>query len=175
MNVCVTGRETCTSNCATGNNSYACVSGRKELTRNLDCFITSKKDTVRTLTVNSCVVNHAHSVTGLPQKKGVIHNYCHLYPEIKHVKDVSYVDQSSSVKCLKYPNCCTISPCRDQITPVLEEIGSPRRQPQSINSPQRKLHSSPPVLAQLDQVTHNNKLLCNPHRNLYRWRHCISC
>ena len=57
-----------------------------------------EKDSLRTLTVNSCVVNHAHSVSGLPQKKGVIPNYCHLCPEIKHVKGVSCVDQSSSVQ-----------------------------------------------------------------------------
>ena len=48
--------------------------------------------------VNSCVVNHTLSATGLPQKKGVIPNYCYLCPEIKHVKDVSCVDQSSFVK-----------------------------------------------------------------------------
>ena len=96
MNVCVNGRGICTANCVTGNNSYACVPERKESTGNQVCFITSKKDTVRT--VNSCVVNHAHSVTGLPQKKGVIPNYCYLCPEIKHVKGVSCVDQLSSVR-----------------------------------------------------------------------------
>ena len=64
----MTSKETCTANCVTGNNSYACLSG-EELTGNQDCFVTGKKDNVRTLTVNSCfVVNHAHSATGLPQK-----------------------------------------------------------------------------------------------------------
>ena len=33
-------------------------------------------------------------------------------------------------KCHKCPNCCTKSACRGQITPVLEEMGSPRHQPQ---------------------------------------------
>ena len=39
-------------------------------------------------------------------------------------------------------------------------MGSPRRQLQSINSPQRRLHSPLPVPAKFDQVTHHNKLLC---------------
>ena len=53
VSVHVTGKEASTANSVTGNQ---------------DCFMTSK-DTVRSLTVNSCVVNHAPSVTGLPQKK----------------------------------------------------------------------------------------------------------
>ena len=39
-------------------------------------------------------------------------------------------------------------------------MGSPRRQPQSTSSPQRRLHSSLPVPAQPNKKTHNNKLLC---------------
>ena len=66
VSVSVTGKGTCTANCVSGNNSSACVSGRQELTGNQDCFVTSK-DTVRTLTVNSCsVVNPAHFATGSP-------------------------------------------------------------------------------------------------------------
>ena len=57
--------------------------------------LTSKSETVNLL-VNSCVAN-AHSVVGLPQKKGVIPNYCHNYTEIKYVKDVSCVGHLSSV------------------------------------------------------------------------------
>ena len=36
----------------------------------------------------------------------------------------------------------------------------PKRQHQSIDSPQRRLHSPLPVPAKLDHVTHHNKLLC---------------
>ena len=56
-----------------------------------DRDLTSKSETVNLL-LNSCVAN-AHSVIGLPQKKGVIHNYT----EIKYVKDVSCVGHLSSV------------------------------------------------------------------------------
>ena len=55
----------------------------------------SKSDTVNLL-VNSCVAD-VHSVTGLPQKKGVIPNYCHNYTEIRYVKDVYCVGHLSSV------------------------------------------------------------------------------
>ena len=57
--------------------------------------LTSKRETVNLL-VSSCVAN-AHSVTGLPQKKGVIPIDCHNYTEIKYVKDVSRVGHFSSV------------------------------------------------------------------------------
>ena len=51
------------------------------------------------VTVHSHVdffVANAHSVTGLPQKKGVNPNYCYKYTEIKYVKDVSCVGHLSS-------------------------------------------------------------------------------
>ena len=63
-------------------------------------------------------------------------------------------------KCHKCPTCCTKSSCRGQITPVLEKKGSPRRQPQSTSSPQRRLRTSLPVPAQSYKNSHNNKLLC---------------
>ena len=63
-------------------------------------------------------------------------------------------------KCHKCPTCCTKSACRGRITPVLEKMGSPRRQPQSTSSPQRRLHTSLP--AKSDKNSHNNKLLCKP-------------
>ena len=50
-----------------------------------------KSDTVN-LFLNSCVAKNAHSVIGLPQKKGVNPSYCHNY-----VKDVSCVGHLSSV------------------------------------------------------------------------------
>ena len=43
--------------------------------------LTNKSKTVFS-PVNSCVAN-VHSVTGLPQKKGVNPNYCHNYTEIQ--------------------------------------------------------------------------------------------
>ena len=57
--------------------------------------LSNKSETVNLL-VNSCVAS-AHSVTGLPQKRGVNPNYCQKYTEIKYVKDVSCVGHLSSV------------------------------------------------------------------------------
>ena len=59
-----------------------------------DKIMTSKSETVF-LHVNSCVAN-VHSVTGLPQSKGVNPNYCYNRTEINYVKDVSCVGHLSS-------------------------------------------------------------------------------
>ena len=56
--------------------------------------LSNKSETVF-LHVNSCVEN-VHSVTGLPQKKGVNPFYCYNHTEIKYVKDVSCVGHLSS-------------------------------------------------------------------------------
>ena len=63
-------------------------------------------------------------------------------------------------KCHKCPTCCNKSSCRVKIARVLEEMGSPRGQSQSDNSPQGGLHPPLPVQTSPDQKTHNNKLLC---------------
>ena len=85
--------------CVTRLKDCACVSGQRGLNPSpviaKDRDLTSKSETVNLL-VNSCVAN-AHSVIGLPQKKGVIPNYCHNYTEIKYVKDFSCVCHLSSV------------------------------------------------------------------------------
>ena len=51
-----------------------------------DNIMTSKSETVF-LHVSSGVAN-VHSVTGLPQNKGVNPSYCPNYTEIKYMKDV---------------------------------------------------------------------------------------
>ena len=94
--------------------------------------LTSKSETVN-LPVNSCVAN-VHSVTGLPQKKGVNPNYCHNYTETKYVKDVS------CKSCHKCPNCCHRSTCRGKTAPVLGKMGSSGFESQGSNSTQRGLH-----------------------------------
>ena len=57
--------------------------------------MTSKSKTVF-LHVNSCVAN-VHSVTGLPQKKGVNPNYCYNQTEIKHVSCVGHLRSANIV------------------------------------------------------------------------------
>ena len=110
--------------CAAGLKDCTCVSGKIGLNpspvmaKSRD--LTSKSKTVNLL-VNSCVPN-AHSVTGLPQKKGLIPNYCHNYTEIKYVKDVACVGHLSSDKC---PNCCHRFTCRGQTAFLLRKIHLP--------------------------------------------------
>ena len=75
--------------CVTGLKDCTCVSGQIGLNPSLvmtgNRDLTSKSETVNLL------------VNGLPQKKGIIPNYCHNYTEIKYVKDVSCVGHLSSV------------------------------------------------------------------------------
>ena len=81
------------------------VSGKKEsLTPSP---VTSKSKTV-VLNVDSCVAN-VHSVTRLPQRKGVNPNYCH-YTEIKYVKDVSCVGHLSSTNIVTNVPTIAINP-----------------------------------------------------------------
>ena len=88
--------------CITRLKDCVCVPGQLGLNPSpvvaKDKTLTSKSETVF-LHVNSCVAN-VHSVTMLPQKKGVNPNYCHNYTEIKYVKDVSRVGHLSSANIL---------------------------------------------------------------------------
>ena len=61
------------------------------------------------LHVNSCVAN-VHSITGLPQKKGVNSNYCYNQTEIKHVNDVSCVGHLSSANIVTNIPTVAINP-----------------------------------------------------------------
>ena len=69
------------------------VSGKKQV---LNPSPVVKKSETVVLHVNSFAAN-VHSVTGLPQKKGVNPNYCCTHTEIKHVNNVSCVGHLSSV------------------------------------------------------------------------------
>ena len=82
------------------------VSGKKEDLN--PSPVTSKSETVF-LHVNSFVAN-VHSVTGLPQKKGVNPNYCYHYTEIKHVNDVSCVAHLSSANIVTNVPTVVINP-----------------------------------------------------------------
>ena len=59
--------------------------------------------------VDFCVAN-AHSVTGLPQKKGINPNYYHNHTEIKYVKDVSCVGHFSSANLVTNVPSVAIDP-----------------------------------------------------------------
>ena len=82
------------------------VSGKKQ---NLNSSpVISKSETVF-LHVNSFVAN-VHSVTGLPQKKGVNPNYCCTHTEIKHVNNVSCVGHLSSANTVTNVPTVVINP-----------------------------------------------------------------
>ena len=71
--------------------------------------VTSKSKTVFLL-VNLYFVANVHSVTGLPQKKGINPNYCCTHTEIKHVNDVSCVGHLSSANIVTNVPTIVINP-----------------------------------------------------------------
>ena len=125
--------------------------------------VTSKSETVF-LHVNSFVAN-VHSVTWLPQKKGVNPNYCYNHTEIKHVNDVS-LSLEFCKYCHKCPSCCHKSTCRGKATAVLGEMGSSGFESKSGHNTERGLHPSLPVQTQPNQVTNGHKQLCQSTKTL---------
>ena len=127
--------------------------------------LTSKSETVNSH-VNSCVVN-AHSVTGLPQKKGLIPNYCQNYTN--NICQRCFLCRSLEFckSCHKCPNCCSRSTCRGQTTPVLEKMGSPGASPKVITV-LREGYTLPfrfrPNLTRSPTVISNYVI---PHKNLH--------
>ena len=95
----------CVLNVAGVKNSVHVSGKKKELNPSP---VTSKSETVF-LHVNSFVAN-VHSVTGLPQKKGVNPNYCYNHTEIKHVNDVSCVGHFSSTNTVTNVPTVVINP-----------------------------------------------------------------
>ena len=97
------------------------VSGRKQGLN--PSPVTSKSETVF-LHVNSFVAN-VHSVTRLPQKKGVNPNHCYNHTEIKHVSDVSCVGHLSSANTVtNVPTVVTNPPVGSRFWVKLEALGS---------------------------------------------------
>ena len=96
----------------TGLKDCVCVPGQLGLNPSpvvtKDKTLTSESETVF-LHVNSCVAN-VHSVTGLPQKKGVNPNYCYNHTGIKYVKDVSCVGHLSSANTVTNVLTVAINP-----------------------------------------------------------------
>ena len=73
--------------------------------------------------VDFCVAN-AHSVTGLPQKKGVNPNYCYNQTEIKYVKDVSCVGHLTSANLVTNVLTVAIDPPVHNFWEKWEALGS---------------------------------------------------
>ena len=91
----------------TGLKDSVYVSGQTGL--NPSPVIAGDKKVTVTSHVDFCVAN-AHSLTGLPQKKGVNPNYCYKYTEIKYVKDVFCVGHLSSANLVTNAPPVVISP-----------------------------------------------------------------
>ena len=114
--------------------------------------LSSKSETVNLL-VNSCVAN-AHSVTGLPQKKGINPNYCHNYTEIKYVKVVSCVGHLSSVNLVtNAPTTAIDLPVGARLHQFWKKMGNPWGESKGSNNTQRGLHPPLPVQTQPNQIT----------------------
>ena len=150
--------------CVTGLKDCACASGQIGLNpspvRAKDRDLTSKSEIVNVL-VNFCVAS-AHSVIGLPQKKGVIPNYCHNYTEINYVKDVSCVGHLSSVNLVtNVPTVAIDLPVGARLHQFWGKMGSPGAESQGSNSTQRGLHPPLPVQTQPNQIS-------NCHKQLYQ-------
>ena len=163
--VCVprTSKGTCSINCERKDSLVTELAGKN------DCFVTCNKEAVRTLTINSCLaVDHVHFANGYPQQKGVNPNYCYLSQEIKHVSDVSYVDQLSSVK--NVTNVSTVVPdlpVRARLHQFWKKLAA-LRVSLKVLAVLREGYTLPfqfwPNLTRSPTIT---SCYVNPHRNLY--------
>ena len=117
------------------------------------------------LHVNSCVAN-VHSVTGLPQKKGVNPNYCYNHTEIKHVNDVSCVGHLSSANIATNVPTVVINPpvgaMLHHFWEKWEALGSSPK----VDTILRGLHPPLPVQTQSSQVTNCHKQLYQPTKTV---------
>ena len=148
----------CVLNVARVKNSVH-VSGKKQV---LNPSPVIKKSETVVLHVNSFAAN-VHSVTGLPQKKGVNPNYCCTHTEIKPVNDVSCEFCNFCHKC---PNCCHTSTCRGKASAVLGKMGSSGFESKGSHNTKRGLHPSLPVQTQPNQVTNGHKQICQPTKTV---------
>ena len=145
--------------CATRLKDCVCVPGQIRL--NPSPVTSSKNETVNLL-VNSCVAN-AHSVTGLPQKKGINPDYCQNYTEIKYVKDVSCVGHLSSVNLVTNVATAAINlPVGARLHQFWEKWETLGGESKATNSTQRGLHPPLPVQTQPNQITNCRKQLYQP-------------
>ena len=117
--------------------------------------VTRKSETVL-LHVNS--VTNVHSVTGLPQKKGVNPNYCYYHTEIKHVNDVSCVGHFSSANIATNVPTVVVNP---PVGARLHQFGEKRE----------ALGLSPKVVTILREgytlpFTNGHKQLCQPTKTV---------
>ena len=113
--------------CVTGLKDCVCVPGQRGLNPSpvtaKDRDLINKSETINLL-VNSCVAN-AHSVVGLPQKKGVNPNYYHNYTNKICERCFLWRSLQLCKSCHKCPNCCHRSTCRGKSTLVLGKMGNP--------------------------------------------------
>ena len=151
-----------------GEVSPVCVTGQ------VNCVVTGVEEILNSVSVAG---KDCHSMTGNIKTRTHLPVFCHVANHVPFCRRFATKERCKSraskinkicercflcksiefcTKCHKCPVGCTKSACRGQITPVLEKMGSPRRQPQSTSSPQRRLHTSHPVLAKSDKNCQKN-------------------
>ena len=112
--------------------------------------------------VDFCVAN-AHSVTGLPQKKGINPNCCQVYTEIKYVKDVSCVGHLSSADLVtNVPPVVIDPPVGARLHNFWGEVGSSGFETKGSHHTPRGLYPPLPVQTKPNQVTNCHKQLSKP-------------
>ena len=124
--------------------------------------------------IDFCVAN-AHSVTGLPQKKGVNPNYCYNQTEIKYVKDVSCVGHLSSANFVtNVPTVAIDPPVGARLHEFWEKWEALGLSPKVVTTlregytlPFRLRHN---LTRSLTVISNYH----NPSRQPTFWRHCIS-
>ena len=115
--------------------------------------------------VNSVVINPAHIVQGLPQRKGLSPAVVRQHQSSKYVNNVCCVDQLCSVKHV--PNFQTA--CRGQTKAVFGNLGNLGARPKVIQMLKEVNPPSPPFHTRLNLTRSPTIISCyvNPHRNNY--------
>ena len=105
---------------------------------------------------------------GLQLKERLKSHFCNTEKEIK-IWERSFLYRSFIFcpTCHKCPHCCSESTCRGQTEPVLQNLGHPRCQRQNHKNPEGRLHPPLPEPTNFDQVSNNDKWLCqSPQQQL---------
>ena len=120
-------------------------------------------------------VANVHSVTGLPQKKGVNPSFCQMYTEIKYMKDVSCVGHLSSANIVTNVPTVAINPPvgarLHQFGEKWEALGSSPKVVTALREGYTLPFGFRPNLTRSPTVISN---YVNPQRQSHLLGHCIS-
>ena len=118
----------------------------------------------QTLTVNCVVTNHVHFVAGLPQKNS-ISPFIVKQKKLKYVKGVSCVDQEYSIQNVTNVHIVAQNlPVGARLNQVWKTWATLGPSPKDKRVLKGRLHSPLLEKPNLDQVSHDNKWLCQPYQ-----------